>query len=78
MHFRPKHFDDFFAPLGIGRVAEHFFYEETPYADPPEDVVRVAEAVAAQRAGHDIDFDSPAFWGTMMTLLYRRRESQGR
>ena len=72
MHFRPAHFDEYFAKAGMEKTAEHHFYEETPYADPEQDVLKVAEAIKLRRAGQTVDFRSPSFWGNMMSLVYRK------
>jgi 2-polyprenyl-3-methyl-5-hydroxy-6-metoxy-1,4-benzoquinol methylase len=74
MHFRPAHFDQYFAAAGMEKVAEHYFYEETPYADPETDILKVAEAINLRRAGRPVEFRSPSFWGNMMSLVYRRRD----
>ncbi len=72
MHFQPRHFDEYFAKRGLRKVTEHFFYQETPYANREEDVLRVAEAIRCRRAGDKIDFKSPAFWGNMLSLVYQK------
>ena len=74
MHFRPAHFDQYFAAAGMEKVAEHYFYEETPYADPETDILKVAEAINLRRAGRPVEFRSLSFWGNMMSLVYRRRD----
>ena len=72
MHFCPGHFDAFFRGEGLKRLAEATFYEETPYADPTNDILKVSEAIALREAGIPIPFKSPSFWGNMMTLVYAR------
>lgn len=70
MHFRSAHFDEYFAGAGMEKLAQHYFYEETPYADPEQDVLKVAEAIKLKQGGKPVDFPSPSFWGNMMSLVY--------
>ncbi len=70
MHFRPRHFDAYFGKKGLRKVTQHFFYQETPYANIEEDALKVAEAIRCRRTGDKIDFKSPAFWGNMLSLVY--------
>ncbi len=72
MHFRVDHFDHFFAKAGLRREGLAFFYEETPYAAPEEDILAVARAIDLRRQSKNVPFRSPSFWGNMMTVAYRR------
>ncbi|WP_315003279.1 class I SAM-dependent methyltransferase [uncultured Selenomonas sp.] len=58
--------------FGLLKVGEKFFYEETPYADVEEDILKMAKGVQYKRAGKEIDFKAPAYWGNMMTLMYHK------
>ena len=73
MHFSPRHFDKYFEEKGFNKVAQYFFYEETPYADIEKDILKVAEAIKLKRSNTKIGFKSPAFWGNMMSLIYQRK-----
>lgn len=57
--------------LGLQKIGERYFYEETPYANIEEDLLKMAKAVEYKRGGREIDFDAPSYWGNMMTLMYR-------
>lgn len=71
MHFRPHHFDKFFTSYNFKKVAEHYFYEKTPYADVQKDIMKVSKAIAFKKQKKKIPFKSPAFWGTMLSIVYR-------
>ena len=58
--------------FGLQKVGERYFYEETPYANVEEDILKMAKAVQYKRAGKEIDFNAPAWWGNMMTLMYHK------
>lgn len=73
MHFRVRHFDDYFKSADMTKLVEHYFYEETPYARIEEDILSVGRAIELQRQGKRINFVSPSFWKNMMTLLYLRK-----
>lgn len=72
MHFRPSHFDTYFSEKGLRKSVEYFFYENTPYAKPEEDILKMAEAIRLKKANEKIPFRSPAFWGNMMSLVYQK------
>lgn len=72
MHFNSSHFDEYFKTNGFVKVTQHNFYEETPYADVEEDILKVAKAIDLKRENRKIEFKSPAFYGNMMSLLYRK------
>ena len=72
MHFTPRHFDDFFLSNKFQKIAERYFYEETPYSDVQNDVIKVADAIKRKREKLPIDFKSPAFFGNMMSLAYKK------
>lgn len=72
IHFRPVHFDEYFTQNGFQKLLEYKFYEETPYASLEEDILKVAEAIKLKKTGKSIDFISPAFWGNMMSLIYKK------
>lgn len=56
--------------LGMRKIGERYFYPETPYADEENDLLKMSRAVQYRRAGKKIDFQAPAYWGNMMTLMY--------
>nr|WP_300839483.1 methyltransferase domain-containing protein [uncultured Acetatifactor sp.] len=53
-------------------VGEKYFYEETPYADVHNDIEKVYRAAELKKQGKTVDFRSPAFWGNMMTLVFKK------
>ena len=58
--------------LGLQLIAQHHFYEETPYADPVSDYRQLRDDLQKMRSGIEIENNSPAYWGNMMTLVYQK------
>ncbi len=58
--------------IGGKLINKHYFYLETPYANPKEDIVKVAKAIEMKKRGLDINFVSPAFYDNMLTLVYKK------
>lgn len=63
----------YFVEQKLHKIAEKYFYEETPYADIENDILKVANAINKIRNGEQIDFKSPAFYGNMMSLVYKKQ-----
>ena len=61
-----------FAAQGCVTAGQTFFYEETPYADPPRDVQTLYKAIEARNRGDEPEGTSPPFWGNMMTMVFRK------
>lgn len=72
MHFNSKHFDEYFRTKGFTKILEHNFYEETPYANVEQDILKVSKAIKLARQNKKITFKSPAFWANMLTLIYKK------
>ncbi len=62
----------YLSKLGLKKMGECCFYTETPYADEENDLLLMAKAVEYKNKGIEIDFKAPAYWGNMMTLMYRK------
>lgn len=71
--FSPATLRHEFARLNCRLLGETFFYEESPYADPPADISLVHKALQAKSAGRSIEDRAPAFWGNMITQVFQRR-----
>ena len=63
---------DFFETRGMELAGEKSFYEETPYANIEKDIEKVNTAIQQKMNGREIDSKSPAFWGNMMTLVFKK------
>ena len=61
-----------FAAQGCVTAGQSFFYEETPYADPPRDIQTLYRAIEARNRGDEPEGLSPPFWGNMMTMVFRK------
>lgn len=72
IHFKPSHFDAYFSSTDLGKIVEMYFYEETPYAEIEDDILRVAEAIRLKQNNKRIDFRSPPFYKNMMSLIYKK------
>lgn len=70
--FNERMLTEFFEEKGMKRIGYSCFYEETPYANVEDDVLKVAKAIECKRQGESIDFYSPAYYGNMMSLVYSR------
>lgn len=72
MHFTPRHFDEYFIDNGMEKLLEEHLYEETPYADMENDILKVSDAIRMKMNGEEINYRSPAFWGNMLSLAYKK------
>jgi SAM-dependent methyltransferase len=71
--YSEKIITEYMLSIGLRKVGERYFYPETPYADEEKDLMIMAKAVKYKQEGKIIDFKSPAFWGNMMTLMYKKQ-----
>lgn len=70
--FKESIITDYISELGGKFVCSRHFYEETPYANIEEDILKVAKAITYRREGKEVDFKSPAFFDNMLTLVYKK------
>ena len=61
-----------FAAQGCVTAGQTFFYEETPYADPQQDIQTLYKAIEARKRGDEPEGMSPPFWGNMMTMVFSK------
>lgn len=72
-HFSAAQLSKVLQPSGLELEAQYYPYLETPYARPQDDLARVLEGVrAAGEGSRSVLPRSPAFWGNMMTLVFRK------
>lgn len=57
---------------GMELMAKAQLYLETPYANPEDDIIRIAKAINLKSIQQQIDFQSPAFFDNMLTLAYKK------
>lgn len=69
--YNEKIITEYMNSLGLKKVGERYFYSETPYADEEKDLMIMAKAIRLKNEGKTIEFKSPAFWGNVMTLMYK-------
>ncbi len=66
----------YFVRHGFDLAGEKYFYEETPYANVQKDVEKVNVAMQRRASGEEIGFKAPAFWGNMMSLVFKKSQSE--
>ncbi|MEW6556099.1 MAG: class I SAM-dependent methyltransferase [Elusimicrobiota bacterium] len=65
--------------FGFIKIAHHHFYLETPYANPEKDYKKIKEDIRIiYKNGRKKVKISPPFWGSMMTILFRREKNATR
>ena len=72
MHFNHSHFRDYFSEKNLEYVDIQHFYRSTPYCNIENDILKVAEAINIKNNGKLIKFRSPAFYETMMSIIYKK------
>lgn len=60
----------FLKELGMHLFTTKYFYEETPYANVKEDILKVANAITLVEEGKKPEYKSPLFYDNMLTLIY--------
>tara|TARA_B100001971_G_C17829181_1_gene352903 strand:- start:259 stop:600 length:342 start_codon:yes stop_codon:yes gene_type:complete len=72
--FSAQTFNKMLEGLSLRLEAEYYPYLNTPYASPENDLINVMEAVSKVMNGvNPLELPrSPAFWGNMMTLVFRK------
>lgn len=63
---------EYMQTLNMRLVVSHYFYEEGPYADLENDILKVSKAIEYTRQNKPVDFQSPAFYDNMLTLVYKK------
>lgn len=72
-YFSPKTLDLLVGAFGFVRVKSGFHYLETPYADIEKDHLRVSEDFQKIQQGRRGEVaTSPAFWGNMLSLIWKK------
>lgn len=71
-HFSPNDLKQFFHERSMRLIGEASFYLETPYADIKNDLFLIRKAIEYRSQGKEIDFESPPFWGNLMTLMFEK------
>jgi len=72
-HFSASHLSRTLAKFGFTLEGQYYPYLETPYARPEADLEQLLEAARdVDRRSRAEWAQSPAFWGNMMTLVFRR------
>jgi SAM-dependent methyltransferase len=74
VHFGKSHFRRYFKEHGFAEILDKELYWDTPYANPKEDILCVAEAVriSEKKEGLGIKKTSPAFWGNVMSMAFKK------
>lgn|SRR3989338_1905677 len=73
IHFGKSHFRRYFKECGFVEMLDKELYWDTPYSNPKEDVLRVAEAIyASDERGAGVNKTSPAFWGNVLSMAFKK------
>lgn len=72
--FNDEHLKTYLKELNFNLTSERIFYLETPYANIYEDARKITKAIELKEKGESINFKSPAWYGNMMTLLFKKEE----
>ena len=70
--FNENLLSDFFYNAGLVLLDSKWFYKETPYADICRDENIVKKALECKKMQKKIDFPSPPFYDTMLSLVYKK------
>lgn len=74
--FSDEHFKIYLKELNFNLTSERIFYLETPYANAYEDAKKIAKAIKLKENNELINFKSPAWYGNMMTLLFKKEDQE--
>ena len=70
--FTEKVLSDYFYSMGVGLIGHKFFYEETPYANKENDIIKVREGLNELNETGKTTGRSPSFYDNMLTLVYKK------
>ncbi len=73
-HFTIEHLTDALESYGFQLVADTYHYLETPYANPENDITKIASDILAKREGRfkDLSAESPPFYGNRYAAIWRK------
>ena len=73
IHFGKSHFRSFFKNKGFVEILDKELYWDTPYANPEDDICRVADAIRMKNEGKRDSYEiSPAFWGNVLSMVFKK------
>lgn len=75
VHFGKSNFRKYFKEHGFVEIADRELYWDTPYARPIEDIIQIAEAIKMKQEGRtNIGKVSPAFWGNVLSMVFKKTD----
>ena len=72
IHLTEKHIDILFSKKKFTKVGSKSLYLDTPYENFEDDVKKFAKEITNQQKKNTSIKESPAFFGSMMTLVYKK------
>ena len=73
LHLKESHVDQLFSKNNFIKVGSKSLYLNTPYEDFFKDISLILKELKKQKKGLKSDLRSPAFFGNMMTLIYKKK-----
>lgn len=73
LHLSESHIDKVFSNKEFIKIDSHSFYLNTPYENFKDDINKISLEIKKQQKGLKSNTVSPAFFGNMMTLIYKKR-----
>lgn len=71
--FKESVLTNYIKELGGKLFCQYHFYEETPYANKTNDIIKVAKAIELAQENKKVYFKSPPFYDNMLTLVYQKK-----
>ncbi len=72
LHLTEGHVDKLFLPKKFTKVGSKSLYLDTPYENFNNDIKRISNEIISQKKGNISVKESPPFFGSMMTVVYKK------
>ena len=72
LHLTERHVDELFPSKKFTKVGSKSLYLDTPYENFKDDIKRILNEINRQNKGKNTSKESPPFFGSMMTVVYRK------
>ena len=72
LHLTEEHVDSLFPSKKFTKVGSKSLYLDTPYENFKDDIKKISNEITSQNNGNTSTKESPPFFGSMMTVVYRK------
>ena len=72
LHLSEGHVDKLFPRKKFTKVGSKSLYLDTPYENFEQDIKRISKEITSQNKGNNSHQESPPFFGSMMTVVYKK------